>query len=497
MSYQYRPPEGEKPFTPKPKMDAFAAMIFWIVAAISAGAFMFQVSIHGLLPTRYRLILLGILALFLLAVGLVIFGKNLKHKKRYGSMVLLGFFIAFTLLANWYLFTGFGTLGRITAAQSDQVVDFSFVTHKESPIQHTSQLNSTKVLAALTQDAELLVDYLPQIEEEWNADLNFEDTGDYLAGAKRLLEDKKEPLLLNEAYRSLVEEQYPNFFNETTVVSRESLTIKNEEAEVTEVEVVQKNDSFVAYISGIDTQGPVSTISRSDVNIVMAVNPNTREILMLSIPRDTYVPIAGGGNDQYDKLTHAGIYGISSSVETLENLLDVDINYHAKVNFTSLVRMVDVLGGIEVDNPRYFSGGGYEFPEGINYLEGEEALAFSRERYQLADGDVGRGANHLRVIQAMINKAISPSILLNYNSVLSVAEEAMETNMPKKKIVELINDQIDRNDRWAFKNTELSGYGTMGSPSYAMPGYELYMYELYDESVDEVQKTFKDFLDAR
>lgn len=495
MAYQYRPIEDKtEPIvrreqkTTRKKLGIF----LWVLALLSSAFLVLQILIHGLLPVRYRMIFIGIFAVILLLLGILAFIRSKQGRKRWGYNILIFLFLAFTCFVNYYMFTGLGTLSRISSI-NEEVVSYSLVTHKDSPIQREEQLKETPVLAALEQDKENLDEHLPSLEENLGIDLEFIDTVDYIQGAGKLLEDKNEPMLLNEAYRSLILEQYPEFNDEVVTFSDEVLTIVKEKEELEE-KVVEKNENFIAYISGIDTTGPVSTVSRSDVNIIMAVNNSRREILMLSVPRDSYLPIAGGGNDQYDKLTHAGIYGINSSIGTLENLIDQDINYYARVNFTSLVDLVDVLGGIEVENPRYFTAKGHEFPEGTIHLDGDQALTFSRERYNLSDGDLGRGQNQLRVIQAMINKAVSPSILFNYGSVLNVAENSMETNMPNDKIVELINDQIDDGTPWTFESIEIEGEGVMGLPSYAMPGYELYMYDLYDESVQNVRNTIESFM---
>ena len=255
-------------------------------------------------------------------------------------------------------------------------------------------------------------------------------------------------------------------------------------------------DSFSVYISGIDRYGDIGGISRTDVNLVMNVNTKTHEILTTTIPRDSYVRIAGGGQNEYDKLTHSGIYGIQSSVETIENLFNLDINYYVRVNFTSVIEIVDVLGGIDVENDYAFTtNGGKSFPEGTIHLNGEDALTFSRERYNLPDGDFGRGRNHVKVLEATIRKAISPQILLNYTSVLDIVSTASETNMPQNKIMELINQQIASNPNWKFDSVQVKGTGSTGElPSYAMPGFKLYMYQLDEQSVNEISQMMKDNL---
>lgn len=248
--------------------------------------------------------------------------------------------------------------------------------------------------------------------------------------------------------------------------------------------------NFNIYISGIDTYGELETISRSDVNIIASVNIKTGKILLTTIPRDTYVPIALGGDDEYDKLTHAGIYGVESSIQTLENFLGIDISYYARVNFSSLINLVDVLGGVEVYNDEEFTSSvnNKHYPKGKVQLDGTEALAFVRERYNLTDGDFQRGRNQEKVLSAMISKALSPSILLNFDNVLEVLNNSVNTNLSTNKIMDLINAQIFSGKNFEIDSQEITGYGEIGYLSYAMPDHELYMLIPYEESIEKVKK---------
>lgn len=258
---------------------------------------------------------------------------------------------------------------------------------------------------------------------------------------------------------------------------------------------VGADGSFTVYFSGIDRAGKISGVSRTDVNLIACVNPKTGKMLITTLPRDSYVKIAGGGHDQYDKLTHSGIYGVASSVKTLENLFGIDINYYFRVNFTSLERIVDVLGGIDVENPVTFQANGKTFAQGTIHLNGKDALTFSRERHHLADGDRDRGRNHQRVLIAILKKAMSPSILLNYPSLMDTLGDATQTNMPVDKMTELINEQLEKGTKWTYDTAEVSGTGSTGKlPSYAMPGWKLYMYRLNEESVRANASKMKEVL---
>ena len=217
----------------------------------------------------------------------------------------------------------------------------------------------------------------------------------------------------------------------------------------TPVETVQgeANDvlqPFNLYISGIDVDGPISTTSRSDVNIIVSVNPQEHKILLTTTPRDYYVTIPGISGEQRDKLTHAGIYGVNKSIETLENLYGIDISYYVRVNFTSVVKIVDALGGVDVDSPYAFTTthGNYEIKQGMNHLNGEMALGFARERYSFSSGDNQRGKNQEILLEALINKAMSPAILRDMGTLISTLGENVETNMGSDQISTLINWQL-------------------------------------------------------
>ena len=228
-----------------------------------------------------------------------------------------------------------------------------------------------------------------------------------------------------------------------------------------EKEEVNVEKPFNVYISGIDVSGPISTNSRSDVNIIMTVNPNTKKILLTTTPRDYYVTIPGISGDVRDKLTHAGIYGVDASMSTLESIYDIDISYYARVNFTSLIKIVDALGGVDVYSEYAFTTahGNYSIQKGTNHLNGDTALAFSRERYSFEDGDNQRGKNQEAVLTAIIQKAMSPAILTKANQILSTVGDSVETNMTQDEMAKLINMQLSDGASWTIESQAAVGTG--------------------------------------
>ena len=262
-------------------------------------------------------------------------------------------------------------------------------------------------------------------------------------------------------------------------------------------DVTKKN--FVIYISGIDSNGQVSAKARSDVNIIIAVNPNANKILMLNTPRDYYVKLHS--KKEYDKLTHAGLYGIEESVNTLEDLYDIDIDYYVRVNFTTFINIVDKLGGINVDVPLNFceqtssrtSSDKICLKKGLQNLNGEEALALSRTRYTVAGGDRGRIENQMLVLESIIDKAMSPGIIIKYNSLLNSISDSLITNMNQKAFTRLIKKQIRNKTKWDIETFSVDGTDS-SNVTYSTGNSKAYVMEPKVETVNEGKLKLKDLL---
>lgn len=234
-----------------------------------------------------------------------------------------------------------------------------------------------------------------------------------------------------------------------------------------------KSGKFNVYISGIDTSGSISNVARSDANILMTINTNTHEALLTSIPRDYYVTLHSYGAK--DKLTHSGIYGVNETIKTAEDLLDTDINYYVRVNFTTVIKLVDKLGGIDVYSDYDFSRDGYNFKKGYNHINGNAALVFSRERYSFAEGDNQRVKNQQHVIEAVMKKVLnSTTLLTKYTSILDSLKGSFQTNIDQEDISKLVKDQINNMSSWTIKSNSLTGTGASSS-TYSMGSTKLYV----------------------
>lgn len=258
---------------------------------------------------------------------------------------------------------------------------------------------------------------------------------------------------------------------------------------------------FNVYISGIDVYGEIRQDSRSDVNLIATVNPNTHKILLVTTPRDYYVPIPGISEGQNDKLTHAGIYGIDASVATLENLYETDIPFYLRVNFTSVEEIVDVMGGVDVESELAFktgkeSGAIVEVQEGKNHFNGKEALAFVRERHALADGDNQRGKNQQALLTGLIKKAMSPMIIFRANGMINSVVGNAETNMSEAQIKSLVRMQIGDMKGWEIESVAATGDDSGQQYCYSHSGGPLYVTVPNWDSVNEIIRKIQAFGDG-
>lgn len=234
--------------------------------------------------------------------------------------------------------------------------------------------------------------------------------------------------------------------------------------------------AFVIYISGIDTYGNVNRRSRSDVNILAAVNTQTKKVVLISTPRDYYVPLSVSGGIK-DKLTHAGNFGVECSRDTLGMLYGVNADYYVRMNFTGFIDIIDAIGGVDVNSDYAFCAGGRNFTAGLNTgLTGRQALAFARERYSFASGDRQRGKNQMAVITAMIKKMATPDVVMNYKNVLAAIAGSFQTNFTSEEIYALVHMQIDDMATWTVESYSVDGSGAM-LPTYSIPSMNLYVME--------------------
>lgn len=449
-----------------------------------------QLLLLGMFPLLYISAISCILIiLWLLVLLLDIKASKRSNRKDYGAVIMSVLLSIVLLFVNVYANIGTGVLNQITG-NSTQIRYYSVVVLADSSINEVSDLSGDYIgidRSSASENLDILLDYVLE-----NAPYcNIAEYRTNSSSLDALYSNDINALLIDEALRNFYEDEIETFSTDTRVIY--SIDVKSEISLSNAVNVTK--DPFTVYISGLDTYGAVSTVSRSDVNILLTINPNTNQILMTSLPRDSYVVL--DSYNQYDKLTHAGIYGIDESIDTISSWLDIDINYYAKVNFSSLTKIIDAMGGIYVDvGNQSFSNNAVTITSGVNYFDGASALAFCRERYQVSGGDLGRGQNQMLVIEAIINKLISPVIITNYSSILNAISSCLETNMSSGDITKLINMQLSNMNSWSISSYQVSGSDSSSTSTYSMPGQSVYVMVPDAEIVSNAKNNIQDIIDG-
>ena len=464
--------------------------VLLVLYAVLAGLATYMMYAHHILAFRHLNVVYTIILVAIFVLCLIL---SILKKSRVLTTVLL---VVFSIIAAVSLFA-FKSLVDVahnmneTASYSE--IEMSVVVPSNSSVNDVSDL--TSVQAPTDADGSNINELLSHIKSEKGVDLATEKVDSYQVAYENLVNGSSQAMVFNSAYSSLLEMSYENFqSNLKTIYSYKIKTSIKDEAKAHDSNV------FNIYISGIDTYGSISTVSRSDVNLILTVNMNTHKILMTETPRDAYVKIPDGGADQYDKLTHAGIYGVETSEKTLENLYGITIDYYARLNFDSFLKLIDALGGITVYNSQAFTSlhGNYEFPVGNVTLDSDKALGFVRERYSLEHGDYDRGNNQMKVIQAILNKMTSLKSVSNYSTIISNVQDSIQTDMKLDTVMKLINSQLDSGEKFTVTSQEVTGTGSTGElTSYAMPSSSLYMIKLDDASVAKASQAIKDVMEGK
>ena len=461
-----------------------------ILYAILALVLLFTMFNYNFLSFRFLNIIITIGLLVVLAISIFL------QKTKKSPLVTTAVLVIFSLVSLVGIF-GFKQMIDITNRMNQTAafseVEMSIVVPKESDIKDVSQL--TSVQAPTKVDKNNIETLMSALKKDKKVDVKVEDVASYQEAYDNLKSGKSKAMVLSGSYASLLESVDSNYASNLKTIYTYKIKKKNSNS-------AKQVDSkvFNIYISGIDTYGSISTVSRSDVNIIMTVNMNTHKILLTTTPRDAYVKIPGGGADQYDKLTHAGIYGVETSEKTLENLYGIKIDYYARINFTSFLKLIDQLGGVTVHNDQAFTSlhGKFDFPVGDIQMNSEQALGFVRERYSLDGGDNDRGKNQEKVISAIVNKLASLKSVSNFTSIVNNLQDSVQTNMSLDTINALANTQLDSGSKFTVTSQAVTGTGSTGQlTSYAMPNSSLYMMKLDDSSVASASQAIKNLMEEK
>lgn len=430
-------------------------MIFLLQLIISVGfaAILWK---SGMIPGEF-LLLTVIVLLALLGVLFILLGEAFGYQfaGRRGNIagVILSVFVNLILgIGIIYLAKADAVLRDVGGAtyKTDNMV---VVVKNDDPAEKLEDAKNYRFGYQTTLDQDNNTLMVEDIEAKVGREIKLIETETIIDEAEALLAGRIEAAIYNEAYGSVIEEAVEGYSDQVRVLYQYGI-----ETDI-EIEETDIEKSFNIYISGIDVAGSITKNSRSDVNIIMTVNPSTKKILLTTTPRDYYVQIPGISGEARDKLTHAGIYGVDRSMATLENIYDIDISYFARVNFTSLITIVDALGGVNVESEYAFEAGGYSFEKGMNHLNGEQALVFARERHSFQDGDNQRGKNQEAILKAILERIMFPDILFQANDILNNVADCVETNMTRDEMAKFINMQLSERAAWEIETTAATGSG--------------------------------------
>lgn len=485
-----------------------------IVAALEIiCSIIFGVIVHGskLIPVRYEIAIGAVLMLALIAViYFTIFGKN---KILYWIFIVLSVLVSVAMIVGGIgILQAKNTMKEITKVVEDttEVSVYVYDTDQAQTISDAAQY-TFGILERL--DTENTQKALKEIETNLGASIETVAYQGVAELADAMIDNSVQAIILNESYLDMIAElsdlqteqatdtetdeprdihDYAAFVKSLRKISGYSVVTEDEpQADDTSF---YDNGTFIMYISGIDTYGSTSKRSRSDVNILAVVNTNTKKILLVSTPRDYYVPLSIS-NGVKDKLTHAGIYGIQCSQDTLGMLYGINVDYYFRLNFSGFQKIIDALGGITVNSDYTFDVGSFHYVKGDNYLNGEQALAFARERHAFATGDRQRGEDQMKVIKAVFNKATSSAVLANYTDLLASLEGTFETSMSYDTLAKLVRQQLDQGTGWDIETYSVNGSG-QSSYTYSISNMKVYVMLPDQSTVDTAKEKIQAVLDG-
>ena len=441
-------------------------LTIFMIAALAL--LIFQIINLNLLPMKLMILVSLVLIILTLIIILMLHFKA----RKFFSRLLMGL-IALCMCAglafgNYFIFKTDNTFDKVTSLADSKATSTSIVVLKASSIEKEKDLAGAKIGTIMDMDEEATSRMLKDLD----SDKIKYTTKDYSS-----LEDlmsafyykQVDAICLNEKYRDILHEggSYFNFQTDSRVVHQNvhytKVTKKDNPSDP--VNNITK-DTFTVLVSGNDSYGTLQdSNTRSDANLLLTVNPKTGTILMTSIPRDYYVELVCPDNEEqacpegsYDKLTHSGLMGVKSTEKTIEKALGITINYNIRINFSSVVSLVDALDGIDLDIKKgeevdiFYTNSQPGLSVGKHHVDGETALAFARERHAYADGDNQRVRNQQKVFKAMFKRMISPKMITNYGKFMDALAVAFDTNLSGNEISKFVKYELNSMPKWKIES---------------------------------------------
>lgn len=438
-----------------------------------------------ILPTKYFLIIIVILFILnILSILLMFLKKNIL---RIIGIILSILIITISIIGNIYIGSTNSFLDNAFNNNKIETSTYNVIVLLDSEYKNINELTD-KTLGYLKEEK----NHIGKLNEIVSTiSTEYEDLYELY---ELLINKELDAILIDQAYLDVLEEDYQDINKKIRVLYSFNLETKVEQK-------VEKEEKLVRpiniYISGSDSRSEnISNKSRSDVNMLVTINPNTHEILLTSIPRDYYVQVHGQTGLK-DKLTHAGIYGLDISAKTIEDLFDIKVDYSVKIGMNAVEQVVDLVGEIEIYSDITFHS--YHMPgwivqKGMNEMDGKKALAYARERYAYASGDRHRIRNQQQVLEAVLKKALSnKSLLLKYDELLNSLGNLYRTDIPREVITAFVKDQLDTMPTWTFTSQWVDGKGASLN-THTAPKYKRYVMIPYEDDVKEAGDKIRELI---
>lgn len=457
-----------------------------VLLIVITAVFLFTLNKINAIPDNYfKIILIGVSIVTVITSIILFLNVNSISFKvlkilSYIVTVILIFGYSFGMI---YLNKTLHFIGNIDSIKKE-VTSYYVVVLKDSKYEEISDLYGKTMLYYINTDEDVLSKL--KLELIYSTTKNIEQLKD------KLYTKKVESILISDLIKEDLEDKYEDFSSKTRIL--QTIDITKEVEDITK-KVSIKNTAFNVLISGMDSYGNINKTTRNDVNMVVTINPNTNKMLLTSIPRDYYVQLHGKKGYK-DKLTHAGIYGINTAVQTIEDLLNIDINYYVKVNFTTVVDLVDKIGPIEIYSDKNLNLDSCKYVVGNNVVNGKCALRFARERHSYLEGDNHRVKNQQEVIKGIFNKLKnSPNILADYNSVLEVMNGKFATNIEMSELTSFIKYEVEDIGKYEIISAQVDGTGSM-EYTYSYPHQKLYVMFPNEQSVRNAKEGIEKILNG-
>lgn len=454
----------------------------------------------NMLPMKYLSIVIVLVILLLVGAFFALFSsvlpskkttkKKNANKKNAFALRCVGLVLALCLVIGDAFAIKMigelqGAIGDVTGDDEDVIYEsVGIYVRADDRAKKLKDVSGYDLALSYAYDEESIKTAVGMMNDSFGKEMKWKEYDTVVAAMDALLASEADAILMNTSYMAIIEsvEGYETIQTNIKLVHE----FKMEDKDVQKVAISEKpedvtKEPFIVYVSGNDTKSSMKKV-RSDVNILAVVNPKTKQVLLINTPRDYYVELSGTGSNaidgQYDKLTHAGIYGIECSMVTLSDLYDHPVPYYAQVSFNGFISLIDAIGGIDVysDSSFFASESKMQVSEGMNHFNGEEALGFVRERYNLPDGDAARGRHQMAVIQAIVKKAASGAILTRYSDILESMGGCFGTNLTDDEASKLVKMQIDDMASWNIKSFSVMGSGSgERNYCYSIPGQTVYV----------------------